>query len=96
MSFDWLDDFQQEMKKSPDYAEKTLAAYKLGMQAKGSIAGVSILVDPKGCEACQKLDPTAVYHPEKAPHLPLSECDRQERCHCIYRPVMKYQIKDET
>jgi hypothetical protein len=96
MSFDWLNNFQQEMKKPPDYAEKTLAAYKLGMKAKGSIAGVSILVDPAGCEACQKLDADAVHHPDEAPHLPLPQCDRQERCQCVYRPVMTYQIQDET
>jgi hypothetical protein len=96
VSFDWLNDFQQEMKKPSDYAEKTLAAYRLGMKAKGSIAGVTILVDANGCEACQKLDPNAVYHPDQAPHLPLSQCDRQEQCQCLYRPVMNYPLQDDT
>lgn len=79
------------MKKADDYAEKTLAAYKLGMKAKGSIIGVSIIVDPEGCEQCQNLDPKAVYHPDEAPHLPLPHCDRREKCQCVYRPVMTYQ-----
>ena len=96
MSFNWLNDFQQEMKKAPDYAEKTLAAYKLGMKAKGSIAGVQILIDPKGCEQCQNLDPDAIYHPDEAPRLPLPQCDRPDRCQCVYRPIMTYQLKDET
>lgn len=91
MSFRWLNDFQQEMKKPNDYAEKTLAAYKLGMKAKGSIAGVQIIVDPNGCAACQELNSDLVYHPDDAPRLPLSECDRQEKCQCVYRPVMTYQ-----
>ncbi len=96
MSFNWLSDFQQEMQKPDDYATKTLAAYKLGMRAKGSIAGVSILNDPQGCAQCQKLDPDLVYHPDEAPLLPLEECDRPEKCQCVYRPVMTYQIKDES
>ena len=40
MPFDWLKSFHQEIEKAPDYAEKTLAAYRLGMKAKGSIRGV--------------------------------------------------------
>lgn len=95
MSFDWLNDFQQEMKKSPDYAQKTLAAYKLGMKAKGSIAGVRIRIDPHGCEQCQKLDPVAIYHPDEAPYLPLPECSRADACQCVYRPVMNYQVGDD-
>jgi hypothetical protein len=96
MSFDWLDDFQQEMAKPPNYAEKTLAAYKLGMKAKGSIAGVGIRSDPNGCEQCKKLDADAIYHPDEAPHLPLPNCDRPSACQCIYRPVMTYQIGDDS
>ena len=95
MSFDWLNDFQQEMGKSADYAQKTLSAYKLGMKAKGSIAGVMIIIDPQGCEPCRQLDPDALYHPDEAPHLPLPDCDRGLRCRCIYRPVMTYQIDAE-
>ena len=42
MAFNWLDKFHRQMAKSPNYAEKTLAAYRLGMKAKGSIAGIRI------------------------------------------------------
>lgn len=83
------------MKKPADYAEKTLAAYRLGMQAKGSIAGVSITADPEGCAACQRLDPQQIYHPDDAPHLPLAACDQPQSCGCVYRPVMTYQVDDE-
>ena len=96
MPFNWLINFQQEMKKSAGYTEKTLAAYKLGMKAKGSIAGVQIRIDPDGCEQCRKLDPDAIYHPDEAPRLPLPQCDRNDRCQCVYRPVMTYQIQDDT
>ena len=96
VSFDWLNSFQQEIRKTSDYAAKTLAAYKLGMKAKGSIAGVSIWIDSDGCKQCQNLDPDAVYHPDEAPRLPLPQCDRPDRCQCVYRPVMTYQVKDQT
>lgn len=96
MSFDWLTNFQQEMEKPDGYAKKTLAAYRLGMKAKGSIAGVTIQTDPQGCMASQKLDPDAVYHPDDAPLLPLPQCDRSRRCRCLYRPIMTYQINDDV
>ncbi len=92
MSFDWLKGFQQKMEKPADYAEKTLAAYKLGMKAKGSIAGVSITPAPYGCPACKKLDPRTVHDPDDAPHLPLPDCDQPDSCGCVYRPVMSYQV----
>ncbi len=31
MAFEWLNKFHHEMEKDPDYAEKTLAAYRLTM-----------------------------------------------------------------
>ena len=95
MAFDWLNDFQQGMEKAPDYAEKTLAAYRLGMRAKGSIVGVRIVVDKEGCAASRELDPQAIYHPDEAPHLPLPECTKGRGCQCIYRPVMAYEVQDE-
>ena len=94
MLFDWLNSFQQDMEKPSDYAAKTLAAYRLGMKAKGSIAGVSITIDEQGCQACQALEPDAVYHPDDAPLLPLAGCDRGRACRCVYRPVMSYQVDD--
>ncbi|MFL7840405.1 MAG: hypothetical protein ACK2T4_05970 [Candidatus Promineifilaceae bacterium] len=94
MSFDWLKNFQQNIEKEDDYAEKTLAAYRLGMRANGSIVGVRITADPDGCAACKQLDPDATYHPDEAPHLPLANCDRARSCSCVYRPVMTYQIDD--
>lgn len=92
MAFKWLNDFHQEMEKPADYAEKTLAQYRLGMKAKGSIAGVRIAIDKDGCAACQEVDNTAIYHPDNAPHLPLPACTKASRCGCVYRPVMKYEI----
>jgi hypothetical protein len=91
MSFEWLSNFHREMEKGEDYAEKTLAAYRLGMKAKGSISGVRIAADPAGCLASKQLEPTAVYHPDNAPHLPLPGCSKGRRCGCVYRPVMGYE-----
>ncbi|MCB8976457.1 MAG: hypothetical protein H6657_03410 [Ardenticatenaceae bacterium] len=95
MSFEWLNKFHKDMEKSADYAEKTLAQYRLGMKANGSIVGVAILVDEDGCEACRALPADAVYHPDEAPHLPLPECSKGNHCRCVYRPVMTYQQNDE-
>ncbi len=93
MSFNWLNEFQHEIKKPDNYAEKTLAAYRLGMKAKGSIVGVRIEIDTDGCAACGEIDVTAVYHPDDAPILPLPDCTKGSRCGCVYRPVMKYEIE---
>lgn len=94
MAFDWLDKFHKEMEKPADYAEKTLAQYRLGMKAKGSIAGVAIAPDEDGCEASKELDSAAVYHPDDAPRLPLPGCAKGRACGCVYRPVMTYQVDD--
>jgi hypothetical protein len=91
MPFNWLKNFHQEMAKAPDYAEKTLAAYRLGMKAGGSIRGVRIEVDEAGCPACRALDPEAEYLPDDAPHLPLPDCSKGLNCRCVYRPVMAYE-----
>lgn len=95
-AFRWLNDFHKEMEKPADYAERTLAAYRLGMKAGGSIAGVRIQVDDASCPAAQALPAGVVYHPDDAPRLPLPECALGRHCRCVYRPVMTYeQDKDE-
>ena len=91
MAFEWLNKFHKDMEKPADYAEKTLAQYRLGMKAKGSIVGVAIVVDEDGCAACGELDATAVHHPDDAPHLPLPNCTKGNKCRCVYRPIMTYQ-----
>jgi hypothetical protein len=94
MSFDWLGKFQQGMEKPEDYAEKTLAAYRLGIKAKGSIAGVRIAKGEDCCQLAQALPADKVYQPDDAPHLPLAGCPQGRSCRCVYRPVMAYEKKD--
>lgn len=91
MAFDWLNRFQHQMEKDPRYAEKTLAAYRLGMKAKGPIVGVAIEAAPDCCDLARQLPPGAIYLPADAPRLPLPGCPRGGRCGCVYRPVMRYQ-----
>jgi hypothetical protein len=91
MAFDWLNKFQQHLEKEPDYADKTLAAYRLGMKAKGSIAGVVVQTAPDCCDGARQLPVGKVYHPDEAPRLPLQNCSRGRHCGCVYRPVMTYQ-----
>ena len=91
MPFEWIKRFQQSVPKAKDYAEKTLAAYRLGMRAGGSIRGVRIVAGEGACEAARELPDGQVYLPDEAPHLPLQGCPYGEGCPCVYRPVMKYE-----
>ncbi|MBN2502543.1 MAG: hypothetical protein JXB38_17310 [Anaerolineales bacterium] len=91
MPLNWLKDFARNQEKPENYAEKTLAAYKLGIRAGGSIRGVRVLSFPDCCQAAQELDPDTVYLPDDAPTLPLPECTMKAECRCMYRPVMKYE-----
>lgn len=91
MAFHWLDEFIREQPKPPDYAEKTLAAYHLGIKAGGAIRGVRIQVKEDCCEAAKTLPPGQIYTPDQAPHLPLQGCTLGKHCRCTYRPVMTYQ-----
>ncbi len=90
MALDWLTRFLQRRQKAPDYAEKTLAAYALGMKAHGAIVGVAIDRPTDCCEAARALPEGEVYRPEDAPRLPLPGCPRAASCGCVYRPVMAY------
>ena len=94
MPFEWLDDFHKEMDKRPDYAEKTLAAYKLGMNAKGSIVGVYLQAGPTCPDTAAKYAPDTIFHPDDAPRVPLEICG--SNCQCVYRPVMAYQVDEAT
>jgi hypothetical protein len=95
VSFDWLDNFQHHIEKAENYAAKTLASYRLGMKAKGSIVGVVVELAPDCCEAARALPAPRVYHPDEAPQLPLPTCPQGRQCGCVYRPVMTYQQPDE-
>ena len=94
MAFAWLDKFQHDAEKDPNYAEKTLAAYRLGMKAKGSIVGVRIELGQNCCEAARRLPPNRTYHSDEAPRLPLPDCPQGRRCGCVYRPVMSYTCRE--
>ncbi|HET9596755.1 MAG TPA: hypothetical protein VFP65_14295 [Anaeromyxobacteraceae bacterium] len=95
MAFEWLNRFHRETEKDPRYAERTLAAYRLGMKAKGSIVGVRIETAPGCCALAAGLDPGRVHDPATAPRLPLEGCPRGRRCTCVYRPVMSYAGTEE-
>jgi hypothetical protein len=90
MALEWLRTFQHAKKKEPGYAEKTLAAYALGMRARGAIVGVVIEPGANCCQAVRELK-TGTMDPSEAPHLPLPACSLGTRCECVYRPVMAFQ-----
>ena len=95
MAFEWLTKLHHQTEKDPDYAEKTLAGYRLGIQAKGSIVGIAIELSPACCESARKLHEGNIYGPQDVPRLPLPECPLGRRCGCVYRPVMSYQKTTE-
>lgn len=90
MAFEWLNTFQQKTEKEPNYAEKKLAAYRLGIKAKGSIVGVIIQTSPDCCQAARELPVSKIYQPDQTPLLPLPNCPQGQRCGCVYRPAMSY------
>jgi hypothetical protein len=94
MAFKWLDDFHRDMDKGESYAEKTLAAYRLGMKAGGAIRGVRVEVGPDCCAGAAGLPAETVYHPDEAPRLPLPGCPLGRKCRCVYRPVMAYEANE--
>jgi hypothetical protein len=91
MPFEWLNDFQRSMEKPDNYADKTLAAYRLGIKAGGSIRGVSVCVAENCCADAKLLPEGTVYLPDAAPRLPLPTCSQGRKCPCVYRPVMTYE-----
>jgi hypothetical protein len=95
MPFEWLEEFQHNIQKTENYAEKTLAAYRLGMRAGGAVRGVRVQVGKDCCQAASALPSGEVYHPDQAPLLPLPECERGLECRCVYRPVMTYEAGEE-
>jgi len=90
-AMEWLNQFDHQRGKDPGYAENALAAYALGMKAKGPIVGVVTEPGPRCCEAARQLPAGKVYLPEQAPRLPLASCPQGHRCDCVYRPAMTYQ-----
>jgi nucleoside-diphosphate-sugar epimerase len=91
MPFEWLDRFQREMEKGGRYAEKALAAYRLGARGGGALAGVAVRGGADCCAAAAAAERAAPRDPADAPVLPLSGCDRPGSCRCGYRPVMTYE-----
>jgi hypothetical protein len=91
MPFEWLAKLHAAVAKTEGYAEKTLAPYRLGMRAGGSIVGVVVRTEADCCDSARALPDGAVYLPDEAPALPLADCPHRHRCRCTYRPKMAYQ-----
>lgn len=83
------------MDKDAGYAEKRLAAYKLGMSSNGSIVGVRVECPAQSCAAAQAQPATVIFYPDDAPRFPLPECTQKETCPCVYRPVMTYEVEPD-
>jgi nucleoside-diphosphate-sugar epimerase len=91
MAFEWLERFQQKHAKEPGYAERALAAYRLGVKGHGAIVGVAVRPGPDCCSAAFDAARASPYTPAAAPSLPLAACDRAAACRCFFRPVMAYE-----
>ena len=84
----WIQQHARHKPKPPDYAEKTLAAYRLGLRAKGAIVGVRLLTAEDSCPTCRALA-EQVYTPDTAPRLPHAGCTHPAGCRCAYTPEMR-------
>lgn len=93
MAFEWLERFQQHSPKDPRYADKALAAYRLGLKGRGAIVGVAVRLGPGCCGAAFEAARASPYPPASAPRVPLAGCDRPGACRCTYRPVMAYEAE---
>ena len=83
----WIQQFARNKPKPPDYAERTLKAYRMGIKAGGSIRGVRVLVSEDSCPTCRALA-ESTYTPDNAPVLPLAGCTHPTGCRCAYTLVM--------
>lgn len=79
----WISKFARNSPKSRDYAERTLAAYRLGIKAGGAIRGIRILTGEGTCDTCLS-HANAIYSPDDAPKLPHQDCTHSEGCRCAY------------
>ena len=95
MSFSWLNNFHRDLNKGSNYAEKTLAAYRLGIRSGGSIVGVRLDLSDCCRPLAESVVEEAIFHPDDAPHLPLEGCRLGEQCQSVYRPVMAYEVSEE-
>jgi hypothetical protein len=84
----WIQQHARSKRKPADYAEKTLAAYRLGLRAKGAIVGVRVLAAPDSCPECRALG-DQIFSPDDAPRLPHAACTHPQGCRCAYTPVMR-------
>ena len=83
----WISEFVRTRPKSPDYAERTLAGYRLGIKAGGSIQGVRILIGDDSCPQC-RMYAERIFAPDDAPKLPVAECSYPKGCRCAYTLAM--------
>ncbi|HVC34051.1 MAG TPA: hypothetical protein VNL16_11120 [Chloroflexota bacterium] len=86
---EWLHDHVRQP-KGPDYAQRVLDRYRLGMKARGAIRGVRILTGPDSCPTC-RVHAGIVYRLDDAPIVPIAGCSHPGGCHCAYSAVMTYE-----
>ena len=94
MPFDWLNDFHRAMEKADDYAEKTLAAYSLGIKAGGSISRRQCLRTPKTAAAPPRCCRTAssIFPDECRSALAAADLLRRRQvARASTGPVMTYE-----
>jgi len=77
--------------KSPDYGQRLLARFRLGMKAGGAIGGIGVVVAQDGCAACRALA-GHVFDPDEAPVIPVAACTTAHGCRCAYLMVMAYAV----
>jgi hypothetical protein len=77
--------------KGPDYGQRLLARYRLGIRAGGAIGGIRVVAAPDSCAACRALA-GPVYAADQAPLIPVADCTTPQGCRCAYATVMAYDV----
>ena len=87
----WIYQFVRTKPKAPEYAEKALKGYRLGIKAGGTIQGIRVLVGEESCPTC-RANAERVFTPDDVPILPLAGCTHPDGCRCAYTLAMKSSL----
>jgi hypothetical protein len=91
MAYDLAELKPDHRRKLPEYGQRLLARYRLGIKAGGAIGGIRVVAGDECCTACHAAA-GQVYQPDCAPLIPIADCTTPGGCRCVYATVMAYQL----
>lgn len=91
MAYDLAELKADHRPKQPEYGQRLLARYRLGIKAGGAIGAIRVVAAQDRCAACHAAS-RQVYQPDCAPLIPIAECITPGGCRCVYATVMAYEV----